>query len=72
MNSSLPHLPQDITAESPCIGHCSTVMGDEVCRGCSRTFDEVIRWVGMSDDERRDVNRRIAMEQWEQSARKST
>lgn len=47
-------------------------MGDEVCRGCSRTFDEVIRWVGMSEEERRDVNRRIAMEQWEQSAQKST
>lgn len=61
MNSSLPQIPQNITAESPCVGHCTTVHGDEVCRSCLRTFDEVTRWVGMSDDERRDVNRRIAL-----------
>jgi predicted Fe-S protein YdhL (DUF1289 family) len=32
-----------------------------------RTFDEVTRWVEMSEDERIAVNRRIALEQWEQS-----
>ncbi len=51
---------QPITAESPCVGHCTTVHGDDVCRSCLRTFDEVTRWVGMSDEERRAVNWRIA------------
>jgi hypothetical protein len=50
-----------ITAESPCVGHCTTVHGDDVCRSCLRTFEEVTRWVGMSDDERRAVNQRIAL-----------
>jgi predicted Fe-S protein YdhL (DUF1289 family) len=69
MKSTLPPLPQDITAESPCIGHCTTVLGDDVCRSCLRTFEEVSGWLAMSDDERREVNRRIAMEQWELAAR---
>jgi predicted Fe-S protein YdhL (DUF1289 family) len=37
------------------------VLGDEVCRSCLRTFDEITRWVAMNDDERRAVNRRIAL-----------
>jgi len=49
----------EITAESPCVGHCTTVLGDEVCRSCLRTFDEVTRWLEMSEDERRQVNQRI-------------
>ena len=51
-----------ITAASPCIGHCTTVLGDDVCRSCLRTFDEVNRWLEMNDDERRAVNQRIAIE----------
>lgn len=30
--------------ETPCIGICSTIYGDEVCRGCKRSSDEVITW----------------------------
>jgi hypothetical protein len=51
----------NITADSPCIGHCTTVLGDDVCRSCLRTFDEVTRWVEMSDEQRRHVNLRIAL-----------
>lgn len=51
----------EITSDSPCIGHCTTVLGDEVCRSCLRTFDEVSRWLEMSEEERRAVNRRIAL-----------
>jgi predicted Fe-S protein YdhL (DUF1289 family) len=51
----------EITAASPCIGHCTTVLGDDVCRSCLRTFDEVSRWLEMDDAERIQVNRRIAI-----------
>jgi len=64
-----PHTPAshlEITSASPCTGHCSTVLGDDVCRSCLRTFDEVTRWVEMTEEERRAVNRRIALELWEQ------
>ena len=30
--------------ETPCIGICSTIYGDDVCRGCLRRFKEVIDW----------------------------
>jgi predicted Fe-S protein YdhL (DUF1289 family) len=43
------------------------VLGDEVCRGCLRTFDEVTRWLEMNEEERRAVNRRIALLQCKQS-----
>ncbi len=29
---------------TPCAGKCSTVFGDQVCRGCRRFSDEVIQW----------------------------
>lgn len=58
-----PSLPDaEITADSPCIGYCTTVLGDEVCRNCLRTFDEITRWVEMSDEEKKQVNRRIIIE----------
>ncbi|WP_459717661.1 DUF1289 domain-containing protein [Sideroxyarcus sp. TK5] len=61
MSSAHPPLPLEITADSPCIGHCTTVLGDDVCRSCLRTFEEVSRWLEMNDEERRAVNRRIAL-----------
>jgi len=56
----------EITSDSPCIGHCTTVLGDDVCRSCLRTFDEVSRWLEMGEDERRQVNQRIALARLEQ------
>lgn len=58
MNSISLH---EITADTPCTGHCSTALGDDVCRSCLRTFDEITRWVEMNEEERRAVNRRIAI-----------
>lgn len=31
-------------ALTPCVGRCSTVFGDSVCRGCRRFSHEVIDW----------------------------
>lgn len=59
-------VPREISAECPCIGHCSTALGDDVCRGCGRTFDEITRWPEMGEEERREVNRRLAVAQAQQ------
>lgn len=59
--------PLSVIADSPCVGHCTTVLGDDVCRSCLRTFDEITRWAVMSDVEKRAVNRRIALLSWVQS-----
>ena len=45
--------------ETPCIGVCSTGIGDEVCRGCKRYAREVIDWNAYSDDERGSILNRI-------------
>ena len=52
----------DITPDTPCIAICSTSQGDEVCKGCGRTFDEVQRWTEMSPGEKRASWRRITIE----------
>ncbi|MFO2466345.1 DUF1289 domain-containing protein [Pseudomonas sp. 15FMM2] len=45
----------DQTIKTPCVGLCSTVYGDLVCRGCKRYHHEVIRWNGYSADEKQAV-----------------
>lgn len=40
--------------KTPCIGVCSVSQGDDMCRGCGRTLDEIRDW-GKYDDNRRDT-----------------
>jgi uncharacterized protein len=44
---------------TPCIGVCSTGIGDTVCRGCKRYAEEVIHWISYSEDEKHAINRRL-------------
>ena len=47
-------------ADSPCLGICSaTALGDEVCIGCGRTFDEVRLWNTLTDEEKIAINKRL-------------
>lgn len=48
-----------IKVQTPCIGVCSTGIGDSVCRGCKRFAHEVIRWNGYSEQERQAIIERI-------------
>jgi uncharacterized protein len=50
---------QKNNTDSPCIGICSTSIGDEVCVGCGRRSEEVIRWNTMTDLEKRQINQRL-------------
>src|SRR5690606_17293011 len=47
------------TVKTPCIGVCSTGIGDSVCRGCKRFAHEIIQWNGYTHSERESVIRRI-------------
>ena len=47
--------------KTPCVGLCSTVYGDLVCRGCKRFHHEVIHWNGYSEDEKRAVWLRLEL-----------
>ena len=52
----------DTTPDTPCIAICSTSQGDEKCKGCGRSFDEVQYWTAMGPTEKRAVWRRITAE----------
>lgn len=46
--------------KTPCIGVCSTGIGDNVCRGCKRFEHEVINWNNYSAEQKRIVDRRLS------------
>ena len=67
--NSMPHKARDAwlawyasTPDAPCIVICSTSQGDDVCKGCGRTFSEVQRWTEMTPGEKRAAWRRITMD----------
>lgn len=56
----------DSTPDTPCIAICSTSQGDETCKGCGRSFEEVQLWPEMTPAEKRRTWRRITLssESW--------
>jgi predicted Fe-S protein YdhL (DUF1289 family) len=49
----------DNPLKTPCIGVCSTGIGDSVCRGCKRFAHEVIDWNSYSPQQKAVVDRRL-------------
>ncbi|WP_338053668.1 DUF1289 domain-containing protein [Pseudomonas weihenstephanensis] len=45
--------------KTPCVGLCSTVFGDLVCRGCKRFHHEIVGWNGYSETEKQSVLLRL-------------
>jgi predicted Fe-S protein YdhL (DUF1289 family) len=45
--------------KTPCVGLCSTVYGDLVCRGCKRFHHEVVNWNLYGDEAKRAVLSRL-------------
>ncbi len=45
--------------KTPCVGLCSTVYGDLVCRGCKRFHHEVVNWNLYDDEQKYAVWRRL-------------
>ena len=37
-------LSNDKQLETPCVGICSTIYGDDICRGCFRSLTEITYW----------------------------
>jgi len=54
---------KNIKIQTPCIGICSTVYGDNVCRGCKRFSHEIINWNQYADEQKQLVwDRLIALQ----------
>ncbi|WP_372958255.1 DUF1289 domain-containing protein [Marinobacter sp.] len=47
------------SVRSPCVSVCALDEKD-VCIGCHRTGDEILRWTVMTDDERQQVLENVA------------
>lgn len=45
--------------DSPCVARCSTALGDDMCRGCGRSFVEVANWVCYGAEEKERVWQRL-------------
>lgn len=43
-------------SDSPCIGKCSTSVGDDVCTGCLRSLSDIANWLMWSELERAQSN----------------
>jgi predicted Fe-S protein YdhL (DUF1289 family) len=50
----------DRPVKTPCIGVCSTGIGDAVCRGCKRFSHEVINWNAYTAQQKVIVDSRLA------------
>jgi predicted Fe-S protein YdhL (DUF1289 family) len=46
--------------KTPCIGVCSTGIGDTVCRGCKRFSHEVINWNSYTPAQKRVIDGRLS------------
>lgn len=47
-------MPREITLESPCVRNCCLDKQD-ICIGCGRTVEEIIRWGDADDNEKRQI-----------------
>lgn len=50
------------TPDTPCIAICSTSQGDDLCKGCGRSFEEVQFWPEMGPVAKRATWRRITLD----------
>ena len=50
------------TQDTPCIAICSTSQGDDWCKGCGRSFEEVQHWPALRPAQKRAVWRRITLQ----------
>lgn len=48
-----------LPVKTPCIGICSTVFGDKVCRGCKRYSDEIVEWNAYTQPQKQAVDDRL-------------
>lgn len=55
-----PNAMLDRAVKTPCIGVCSTGIGDSVCRGCKRFSHEVIDWNRYTPAQKLAVDTRLS------------
>lgn len=51
--------PSAEMVKSPCV-HICCLDEQDICLGCYRSCDEITQWGGMSNEERKDVMKKVA------------
>lgn len=59
VNRTFISMPLFKPVKTPCIGVCSTGIGDNVCRGCKRFAHEVIDWNAYTHEQRLIIAQRL-------------
>lgn len=44
---------------NPCVGICSTALGDKTCKGCKRQTKEVDHWLYFKEDKKKEIDDRL-------------
>ena len=53
--------------KSPCINKCMAIAtGGDGCKSCGRTTEEALNWIGLNDEQKKQINKRILLERFEQ------
>lgn len=50
-----------IQIKTPCVGVCSTGIGDDVCRGCKRFAFEVVNWNSFTQLQKQQIDLRLQL-----------
>jgi uncharacterized protein len=58
--------------ETPCVGICSTIYGDNICRGCFRSMQEVVDWNAYTPEQKLIILERLNKQITEITASKLT
>ena len=45
--------------ESPCINNCKLNEISNICEGCGRTIKEIMQWTLMTDEDRKEIMKRV-------------
>ena len=45
--------------ESPCINNCKLNEVTNICEACGRTIKEIMQWTVMTDEERKEIIKRV-------------
>ena len=51
-----------LSFESPCIKNCKLNEITNICVGCGRTIKEIMQWTLMTDEDRKEIMKRVGGE----------
>ena len=55
---SVEVMSDDKEVSTPCIGVCQ-YDNEDICRGCFRTLDEISNWALMTEEERKEIMKKL-------------